>query len=189
MMFVNIAVLPETAPHERRFAMVPSVAAKLQKLGGRLHMPPGAGGVINLEDAAFPDVLFSKDVEALVAQADVVLAVQAPDAATIAAIREGAILICFLDEQAEPKLLKPLLARKITCFAMQNIPRISRAQAMDALSSQAALSGYLSVMLGAGLLRRVLPKITSAAGAIGPAKVIIIKSFLRSFFLKKRPLA
>jgi NAD(P) transhydrogenase subunit alpha len=152
-------------------------------------MPPGAGGVINLEDAAFPDVLFSKDVEALVAQADVVLAVQAPDAATIAAIREGAILICFLDEQAEPKLLKPLLARKITCFAMQNIPRISRAQAMDALSSQAALSGYLSVMLGAGLLRRVLPKITSAAGAIGPAKVIILKSFLRSFFLKKRPLA
>jgi NAD(P) transhydrogenase subunit alpha len=119
-------------------------------------------------------VVFLTDDEKLPAGADVVLAVQAPDAATINAMQAGAILICFLDAHAEPALVKALLARKITCFAMQNIPRISRAQAMDALSSQAALAGYIAVMQGAGLLRRVLPKITSAAGAIGPAKVLVM---------------
>jgi len=173
-MFVNIAVISETQPHERRFAMVPAVAARLQKLGGRLHMRKGAGAIINLEDAAFPDAAFLEDDKALVTQADVVLAVQAPGAALIAAMQEGAILICFLDAHAEPALVKALLARKITCFAMQNIPRISRAQAMDALSSQAALAGYISVIQGASFLRRVLPKITSAAGAIGPAKVLVM---------------
>jgi NAD(P) transhydrogenase subunit alpha len=173
-MYVNIAVLQETTPHERRFAMVPAVAARLQKLGGRLHMQPGAAAAIDLTDAAFPDAVLIDDVNALVAEADVVLAVQAPDAKTIAAMRDGAILICFLDGYAEPALVKTLLAKKITCFAMQNIPRISRAQAMDALSSQAALAGYLSVMLGATYLKRILPKITTAASAIGPAKVLVM---------------
>jgi NAD(P) transhydrogenase subunit alpha len=173
-MYVNIAVLKETMPHERRFAMVPAVAARLQKLGGRLHMQPAAGAGIDLEDAAFADAVFIADVKELVAEADVVLAVQAPDAKTISAMREGAILICFLDAHAEPELVKALLDRKLTCFAMQNIPRISRAQAMDALSSQSALAGYLAVMLGATYLKRILPKITTAAGAIGPAKVLVM---------------
>jgi len=173
-MFVNIAVLTETAPLERRFAMVPAIAARLQTLGGRLHMQPGAGAIINLADAAFTDAVFIKDAKDLVAQADVVLAVQAPGAEVIAAMQEGAMLICYLDAKAEPALVKVLLAKKITCFAMQAIPRISRAQAMDALSSQAALAGYLAVMQGARYLQRVLPKITSAAGAIGPAKVLVM---------------
>jgi NAD(P) transhydrogenase subunit alpha len=174
MMFVNIAVLAETAPLEKRFAMVPAVAARLQKLGGRLHMPKGGGAVIDLADAAFPGAVFAVDAKTLVAQADVVLAVQAPAPALIAAMQTGAILICYLDAASQPDLVKALLAQKVTCFAMQNIPRISRAQAMDALSSQAALAGYLSVMQGAALLKRVLPKITSAAGAIGPAKVLLM---------------
>jgi len=173
-MYVNIAVLKEATPHERRFAMVPPVAARLQKLGGRLHMQPSAASSIDLEDAAFPDAVFIGDIKALLAEADVVLAVQAPNAKTIAAMRDGAILICFLDAHAEPDLVKTLLAKKITCFAMQNIPRISRAQAMDALSSQSALAGYLGVMLGATYLKRILPKITTAAGAIGPANVLVM---------------
>jgi NAD(P) transhydrogenase subunit alpha len=173
-MYVNIAVLTESAPHERRFAMVPTVAARLQKLGGRLHMRPGAGAAIDLADAAFADAVFIDDAKSLVAEADVVLAVQAPAEDVIGAMREGAILICFLDGHAEPGLVKKLLAKKITCFAMQTIPRISRAQAMDALSSQSALAGYLAVMLGATYLKRILPKITTAAGAIGPAKVLVM---------------
>jgi NAD(P) transhydrogenase subunit alpha len=173
-MYVNIAVLTEIAAHERRFAMVPAVAARLQKLGGRVHMQPGAAASIDLADATFPDAIFIADVNALVAAADVVLAVQAPDNTTIAAMHEGAILMCFLDEHSTPELMKTLQLKKITCFAMQNIPRISRAQAMDALSSQSALAGYLSVMLGATYLKRVLPKITTAAGAIGPAKVLVM---------------
>jgi NAD(P) transhydrogenase subunit alpha len=173
-MFVNLAVLKESTPHERRFAMVPAVAARLQKLGGRLHMQPGAAAAIDLDDADFPDATFMTEAADLVAEADVVLAVQAPAEKTIHAMREGALLICFLDAHAEPGLVKALLARKITCFAMQNIPRISRAQAIDALSSQSALAGYLSVMLGATHLKRILPKITTAAGAIGPAKVLVM---------------
>jgi NAD(P) transhydrogenase subunit alpha len=166
-MYVNIAVLKETASHERRFAMVPSVAARLQKLGGRLHMQPGA-------EESFEDVVYIDDVTALVAAADVVLAVQAPDVKTIKAMQPGAMLISYFDAHAQPELLKAMLANRITCFAIQNIPRISRAQAMDALSSQSALAGYMAVMLGATHLQRVLPKITSAAGAIGPAKVLVM---------------
>ena len=173
-MYVNIAVLQETTPHERRFAMVPPVAARLQKLGGRLHMQPGAGAVINLEDSAFSDAVFIEDAQALVSEADVVLAVQAPDQKIIGAMREGAILICCLDDHLQREHVKHLNAKKITCFAMQKIPRISRAQAMDALSSQAALAGYFSVMLGATYLKRILPKITTAAGAMGPAKVLVM---------------
>jgi NAD(P) transhydrogenase subunit alpha len=137
-------------------------------------MQPGAGAVIDLEDAAFPDAVFIEDAAALVSQADVVLAVQAPTAKIINAMQEGAILICFLYAQLEPERVNALLAKKITCFAMQNIPRISRAQAMDALSSQSALAGYLAVMLGATYMKRILPKITTAAGAIGPAKVLVM---------------
>jgi NAD(P) transhydrogenase subunit alpha len=173
-MYVNIAVLKESQAHERRFGMVPAVAAHLQKLGGRLHMQPGSGAPLNLTDADFPDVVFVDDAAEIAAAADVVLGVQAPSKAIIGAMRAGAILICYLDEHQQSDLVELLEARKITCFAMQKIPRISRAQSMDALSSQAALAGYLSVMLGAGLLKRVLPKITSAAGTIGPAHVLVM---------------
>lgn len=173
-MYVNIAVLKETSAHERRFAMVPAVAARLQKLGGRLHMQPGAGACINLTDADFPDVVFIKDAKALVAAADIVLAIQPPSPDIVDAMQDSAILICFVYEHDQPELVKHLLARNITCFAMERIPRITRAQAMDALSSQSALAGYLSVMLGATYLKRILPKITTAAGAIGPAKVLVM---------------
>jgi NAD(P) transhydrogenase subunit alpha len=173
-MYVNIAVLKETAPHERRFGMVPAVAAHLQKLGGRLHMQPGSAAALNLTDSDFPDTMFIEDATEMVALADVVLGVQAPSKKIIGAMKPGAILICYLDEHQQSDLVSLLEAQKITCFAMQKIPRISRAQSMDALSSQGALAGYISVMLGAALLKRVLPKITSAAGAIGPAKVLVM---------------
>ena len=173
-MYVNIAVLKETQPHERRIAMVPAVAAKLQKLGGRLHMQPGAGAGIMLPDAAFTDVVFIEDAKALVREADVVLAVQPPSLEIVDAMMEGAILISFIYANNEPALVKKLLEKKITCFAMEAIPRITRAQAMDALSTQSALAGYIAVMLGATHLKRILPKITTAAGAIGPAKVLVM---------------
>ena len=89
-------------------------------------------------------------------------------------MKESAILISFINANHEPALVQRLLDRKITCFAMERIPRITRAQAMDALSSQSALAGYYAVQLGATHLARVLPKITSAAGAIGPAKVLVM---------------
>lgn len=173
-MYVNVAVLKETQPHERRVALVPSVVPKLIKLGAKLHMQTGAGNAIKLIDSAFKDVVFLDDRTELVSDADVVLAVQPPALEVINQMKEGAILISFIYENREPALVQRLLDRKITCFAMERVPRITRAQAMDALSSQSALAGYYAVQLGATNLGRVLPKITTAAGAIGPARVLVM---------------
>ncbi len=173
-MFVNVAVLKETQPHERRVALVPSVVPKLVKLGARLHMQTGAGDASKLPDSAFRDVAFMSDRRAMLADADVVLAVQPPALEAIDAMKEGAILISFIDAGLHKPLVQRLLDRKITCFAMETLPRITRAQSMDALSSQSALAGYYAVQLGATHLGRVLPKITTAAGAIGPAKVLVM---------------
>jgi NAD(P) transhydrogenase subunit alpha len=173
-MYVNVAVLKETHPHERRVALVPSVVGKLTKLGARLHMQSGAGDAASLGYAAFKDVSFTVTRHALVADADVVLAVQPPALDVIEAMKQGAILISFIYANKEPALVQRLLDKKITCFAMERIPRITRAQAMDALSSQSALAGYYAVQLGATHLTRILPKITTAAGAVGPAKVLVM---------------
>ncbi|MCP8891619.1 NAD(P) transhydrogenase subunit alpha [Sphingomonas faeni] len=173
-MYVNLAVLKETRAHERRVALTPSVAPKLIKLGAKLHMETGAGAAIKLADGAYTDVVFCDDRAAMVRDADVVLSVQPPELEVIDAMQEGAILVSFIYAQNEPVLVQRLLDRKITCFAMERVPRISRAQAMDALSSQSALAGYYAVQLGATHLGRVLPKITTAAGTIGPAKVLVM---------------
>jgi NAD(P) transhydrogenase subunit alpha len=173
-MYVNVAVLKETQAHERRVALVPSVVPKLIKLGAKLHMQSGAGAAIKLIDAAFKDVAFIADRKALVRDADVVLAVQPPALDVVDAMKEGAILISFIYADHQQALIKRLIERKITCFAMEMLPRITRAQSMDALSSQSALSGYYAVQLGTTHLGRVLPKITTAAGAIGPAKVLVM---------------
>jgi NAD(P) transhydrogenase subunit alpha len=173
-MYVNVAVLKETLPHERRVALVPSVVPKLIKLGAKLHMQSGAGAAIKLADTAFKDVVIIADRHALVADADVVLAVQPPALDVVEGMKEGAILICFVYAAHQQALVKRLITKKITCFAMEMVPRITRAQSMDALSSQSALAGYYAVQLGATHLRRILPKITTAAGAIGPAKVLVM---------------
>ncbi len=174
MMYVNVAILKETQPHERRLAMVPSVVPKLIKLGAELHMQTGAGDAIQLPDAAFKNVAFVADIKALVGDADVVLAVQPPALEVIGGMKEGAILISFIYANNEPALVQRLLDRKITCFAMERVPRITRAQSMDALSSQSALAGYYAVLLGATHLARIIPKITTAAGVVGPAKVLVM---------------
>jgi len=173
-MYVNVAVLRETLAHERRVALVPAVTAGLVKLGAKLHMQCSAGEASGFPDESYKDVAFIKDRAHLVADADVVLAVQPPALELVDAMKEGAILICFVYAEHQPALLKRLVEKKITCFAMERVPRITRAQAMDALSSQAALAGYYAVELGATHLLRVLPKITSAAGAIGPAHVLVM---------------
>ena len=173
-MYVNVAVLKETLPNARRVALVPAVVPKLVKLGAKLHMEAGAGAAVKLADAAYHDVAFVTDRKTLLADADLVLAVQPPSTDVIDAMKPGAILICFVYAAHQAALVQRMLDRKITCFAMEMLPRVTRAQAMDALSSQSALAGYYAVQLGATQLRRVLPKITTAAGAIGPARVLVM---------------
>jgi NAD(P) transhydrogenase subunit alpha len=155
-------------------ALVPSVVPKLTKLGAKLYMQCGAGNAVQLPDGAYKDVAFVKERRRLVSDADVVVGVQPPPLDVVDAMKEGAILVSFIYAEKQPALVQKLLDKKITCFAMERVPRISRAQSMDALSSQSALAGYYAVQLGATHLARVLPKITTAAGAIGPAKVLVM---------------
>jgi NAD(P) transhydrogenase subunit alpha len=171
---VTIAVLKETRANEKRVAMVPAVAEKLSKLGAQIHMQSGAGVAVKLPDAAFKNVTFLADPLELVRNADVVVSVQPPEAAIVNAMKPGAILISFIYAHKEVELTRLLRDRRITTFAMELVPRISRAQAMDALSSQATLAGYYAVLLGATHLARILPMMTTAVGSIRPARALVM---------------
>jgi len=171
---VKIAVLKETRPHERRVALVPAVADKLTKLGAQVCMQAGAGEAVKLADTAFQNVAIESDPTTLVRDADIVLSVQPPEATVVAAMKQGAILISFVYAHKEQELTRLLRDRGITCFAMELVPRITRAQAMDALSSQAALAGYYAALLGATNLARILPMMTTAVGSIRPARTLVM---------------
>ncbi|MCI0750199.1 MAG: NAD(P)(+) transhydrogenase (Re/Si-specific) subunit alpha, partial [Nevskiales bacterium] len=172
-MTVTVAVPRETRPHERRVALVPITVAKLKKLGVTLHLESGAG------QAAFvPDELYTRSGAvvgpSVVSSADIVLKVQSPSIEEARQLREGAVLFSFVYAHREPELVKILRDRRITCFAMELVPRITRAQAMDALSSQATLAGYYGALLAATHLQRLLPMMTTAVGSIRPAKVLVM---------------
>ncbi len=173
-MAVTVATLRETAANERRVALTPEVAKKLKALGAEVRIETGAG-----LDAAMPDDLF-KDAQSiaaasdLLAKADVVLAVQPPEDDRIAKMREGTVLIAMLQPHASPARVKLLRDRKITSFSMELLPRTTRAQAMDVLSSQAGMAGYKAVLIAAQAAPKFFPMLTTAAGTIRPSKVLII---------------
>ena len=173
-MAVKIAVLKETAPREKRVAMVPAVADKLTKLGANVQMQDGAGLASKLADAAYKSASFAANPLGIVSDADIVLAVQPPTVEVVKAMKEGSILVSFIYAHKEAELVKLLRDRKITCFAMELVPRITRAQAMDALSSQAALAGYYGALMGATSIARILPMMTTAVGSIRPAKTLVM---------------
>ena len=171
---VKIAVLKETRPNERRVALVPAVADKLAKLGAELHMQSEAGLAVKLPDTAFKNVTFAANPQGLVSDADIVVSVQPPSLDVVNAMKEGAILISFIYAHKEVELTKRLRDKKITTFAMELVPRITRAQAMDALSSQAALAGYYGALLGATSIARMMPMTTFATGSIRPGTVLVM---------------
>ncbi len=173
-MSVKLAVLKETRTHEKRVALVPAVADKLAKLGCEVSMQAGAGDAVKLPDTAFKNVHAIANPQGMVGDADIVCAVQAPSLEVVAAMKEGSILISFVYAHKEIELVKKLRDKKITCFAMELVPRITRAQAMDALSSQAALAGYYAALMGATQIARILPMMTTAVGSIRPAKALVM---------------
>jgi len=174
-MAIPIAVPRETQPGEKRVAMVPKVAERLVKLGVKLLVEAGAG-----ENSGIPDADYAKfatlvsDPGQLYREADIVLKVIPPSAAQIKWMREGALLLSFVYARQHLEETKALCDRKVTAFAMELIPRISRAQSMDALSSQAVVAGYKAALLAAFRLERFFPMLTTAAGTIRPAKVLVI---------------
>ena len=171
---VKIAVLKETRANERRVALVPAVADKLVKLGCEIHMQTDAGAASRIPDAAYKNVHFAANPQGLVADADIVVAVQPPDMSVVDAMKDGSILLSFVYAHKEPELSKLLRDKKITCFAMELVPRITRAQAMDALSSQAALAGYYGALLGATSIARMMPMTTFATGSIRPGTILVM---------------
>ena len=173
---MKVAVPRETAAGERRVALVPDAAAGLVKSGLEVLVETGAGDGAFHADAAFEKAgaRIVPDAAALHGQADVVLKVQKPSASEAEALREGTVLVSFLQALTSPELVQRLAARRITSFGMEGIPRISRAQKMDALSSQANIAGYKAVLIAAESLAKFFPMFMTAAGTVFAARVLVM---------------
>ena len=173
-MAVTVVVLRERAPNERRVALSPEVAKKLHSLGAQIVIEAGAGQGANQPDTLFPEAQVEADATAALARADVLLAVQPPTIEQIVGLREGAVVIGFMQPHTDPERIKAMRDRKITAFAMELLPRTTRAQSMDVLSSQAGMAGYKAVLIAAELIGKFFPMLTTAAGTIRPSKVLVI---------------
>jgi NAD(P) transhydrogenase subunit alpha len=172
---MRIGVLRETAPHERRVALVPPSVQKLRSAGHSVLVETGAG-----EGAYFPDAAYVaagaelRGRRELLAECEVLLAVQRPPLADLDALPAGAALIALLQPARAGDYVAAAQARGLSLLAMELVPRITRAQTMDVLSSQATVAGYQAVLLGASHLARLLPMLTTAAGTIPPGRVLVL---------------
>lgn len=178
---MRIAVAKEIEVCERRVALIPDVVAKLVKQGLEVWVEAGAGERAFLSDAAYEAVgaTIIADPAKIWGEADVLLKVSPPQIrddgrSEVDLLKEGAVLISFLNPLGNPAIAQRLAERKITAMSMELIPRSTRAQSMDALSSQASIAGYKAVLIAAAALPKYFPMLTTAAGTIAPAKVFIM---------------
>jgi len=173
-MSIKIAVLKETVADERRVALDPSVVSRLKKMGAETLLEASAGSPAYFPDSDYSDAsIIATAAEALKA-ADILLRVQPPSEAEISQLKSGSLVISHIYAHQNQSLVKAMQANNITCMAMELIPRITRAQAMDSLSSQATVAGYKAVLMAASLTPRFFPMLTTAAGTIRPSKVVVI---------------
>ena len=173
-MAVEVRVLKETAPGERRVAATPETVKKLVAAGARVVVERGAGAAAGFIDQAYADAGAAVDGGEGRAQADVLLCVQPPPSDAIAGFKAGATLVGMLQPTADPVRADALQARGLQSFPLERLPRTTRAQAMDVLSSQAGMAGYKAVLIAAQLAPRFFPMLTTAAGTIRPSKVLIV---------------
>ena len=173
---MKVAVPRETAPGERRVALTPDAAAALAKSRLDVLVETGAGDGAFHSDAAFEraGARIVRAAGGLYAQADVVVKVQPPTLAEVDQLREGTVLVSFLKALTGFDLVQRLAARRITSFGMEGVPRISRAQKMDALSSQANIAGYKAVLIAAESLGKFFPMLMTAAGTVFAARVLVM---------------
>ena len=171
-----VAVPREAASNERRVALVPETVQKLVKSGVNVRVQRGAGSA-----ASFPDAEYEKagatladGGAALVADADLLACVAKPAPELLGAMRRGAVLVGFLNPLGDAAYLQTLAQSGVTALAMEMIPRITRAQSMDALSSQSNIAGYKAVLLAATALPKFFPMLTTAAGTIPPARALVL---------------
>ena len=175
-MAVRIGIARETAPGERRVAITPETCRKLVALGAAVTVERGLGRHAHFADDAYAaaGAVLADDAAAALAGADLVLCVQAPSPALLATLREGAAIIGHLQPEADPARAEAIRAGGLVAFPLERLPRTTRAQAMDILSSQAGMAGYKAVLIAAQLAPRFFPMLTTAAGTIRPSKVLVI---------------
>ena len=176
---VIIGVPKEIARGERRVALVPDSVKQLVGLGPEVVVEAGAGSAAGFEDDAYVAAgarIVQQASEAL--GADLVLKVQMPgetaDGHEVDRLAEGAALVCFLKPLDQTEITQRLVDRGVTAFSVELMPRITRAQSMDALSSQSTISGYKAVLMGANVLPRIFPMLVTAAGTLQPARVLVV---------------
>lgn len=173
---MNIAVLNETSPGEARVALMPESVQKLVAVKASVSIESGAGLGAARTDDDFREAGASvvNDRNALLADADVLVVVNRPSAEDFNRMKKGAVVLGFLRPLDQPAQLAPAMENGLTTFSMELVPRITRAQAMDALSSMATVAGYKAVLLGADRIPRMFPLLMTAAGTVPPARVLVL---------------
>ncbi|EAW39727.1 NAD(P) transhydrogenase subunit alpha [marine gamma proteobacterium HTCC2080] len=173
---MRLAIPRETHPGENRASVTPETVKKLVRLGADLAIETGAGAGAGFSDEAYAAEGASvvTDRDALLGSADMVLRLRKPELQEVAKLKSGCIHVSYLDPFNEHELIREFAAKSITAVSMEMIPRSTRSQKMDALSSQANLAGYMAVMLAATRLPRIFPMMMTPAGTLKPSKVFII---------------
>jgi NAD(P) transhydrogenase subunit alpha len=170
---MKVGVPKETLPGERRVALVPETVSKLSGQGFEILVEQGAGEAAALNDSAYADA-GGRVVASVWGEAEAIAKVQKPDGGEVERLRDGDVLIGFLQPLTDAAGIERLADRGVVAFAMESIPRITRAQSMDALSSQATVSGYKAVLLAAERLPKFFPMLMTAAGTVPPAKTLVL---------------
>lgn len=170
---MTVAALRETAAGERRVAITPEMAKKMRARGWRVLLEHGAGDAAGFPDALYAETEFAAADE-VCAQADVLACVLPPDSSRIGRLREAAVLVGQLRPYGAAERLATMAARRLTAFSLELLPRTTRAQAMDVLSSQAAVAGYRAMLIAAEAAPKFFPMLTTAAGTIRPSRVLVI---------------
>ena len=170
---MKVGVPRERAAGERRVALVPDVIARLVAGGFDVLVEPDAGAAASIPDGAYQEA-GARIAPDPFGESDLVAKVQKPAEDELSRLREGQVLIGFLQPLTDPDGIRRLSERGVTGFAMESIPRITRAQPMDALSSQATVSGYKATLIAAERLPRFFPMLMTAAGTVAPAKVLVL---------------
>lgn len=172
-MSITVSALRETAAGERRVAITPEVAKKLRGKGVRVLLERDAGAAAGFPDASYADVAFA-DAAQVAREADLLACVLPPDDSVLAGLREGCIIVGQLRPHGAATRLQVLAEHKLTAFSLELLPRTTRAQAMDVLSSQAAVAGYRAMLIAAESAPKFFPMLTTAAGTIRPSRVLVI---------------
>jgi NAD(P) transhydrogenase subunit alpha len=173
---MKISVPKETHPGETRAPLTPDSAAKLVKLGAQVEIEAGLGIAAGFSDEAYlkAGAIITADRKALISSGDIILRLRKPPIEEISLLKQGAIHVSLLDPFNEKELVQKFAAQSVSAISMEFIPRTTRAQKMDVLSSQANLGGYEAVILAARYSNKIFPMMTTAAGTILPSKVFII---------------